>query len=292
MNTPFGNATYSTVGAALRAVFEQAVGDVQRQSSEPQVELTPERLKIASFVAGLPDQAEQEPESKPSLLDGIDTEKLAVDRFIRIEPHVGAVDQSAQNVLHRMIYTEEKAAEWLNGVGEAVYDVLCDPVHRMNDIERSTRIFGRPVKLGLWDEFSDRQVKLALTSALVPRPAPLVPLQQPVQQPLMQQPGLPAAGASPIAPTAPTMTGVQQKPIGLDRPQDTRAAAIPGTPGHAATNVIDQYGALDPRGLTVDGNNSAAVTKIPKMAGAIGPSYNGPTILGHRGLPGPSGPND
>ena len=93
------------------------------------------------------------------------------------------------------------------------------------------------------------------------------------------------------------MTGVQQKPIGLDRPQDTRAAAIPGTPGHAATNVIDQYGALDPRGLTVDGNNSAAVTKIPKMAAAlmppIGPRYSGPDgPLGHRGIPGPAGLND
>jgi len=40
------------------------------------------------------------------------------------------------------------------------------------------------------------------------------------------------------------------------------AAAMPGTPGHAATNVIDQHGGLDPRGLTVDGNNAAGVRKF------------------------------
>lgn len=53
---------------------------------------------------------------------------------------------------------------------------------------------------------------------------------------------------------------------GLDGPSDTRAAAMPGTPGHAATNVIDQRGGLDPRGMTVDGNNAAGVAKGFKMA--------------------------
>jgi len=54
---------------------------------------------------------------------------------------------------------------------------------------------------------------------------------------------------------------------GLDVPgMDTTAAAMPGTPGHAATNVIDQQGGLDPRGLTVDGNNAAGVPKGFKIA--------------------------
>ena len=48
---------------------------------------------------------------------------------------------------------------------------------------------------------------------------------------------------------------------GLDAPQDTRAAAMPGTPGHKATNFIDSQGGLDPRGMTIDGNNSAGTPK-------------------------------
>jgi len=88
-----------------------------------------------------------------------------------------------------------------------------------------------------------------------------------------QAPGLatagatPTGGASPVAPGHPTMTGVAQRPIGLDRPQDTRAAALPGVPGHAATNVIDQQGGLDPRGLTVDGNNAAGIKKLAAACG-------------------------
>lgn len=55
-------------------------------------------------------------------------------------------------------------------------------------------------------------------------------------------------------------SGVPQ--TGLDQPgKDTRAAALPGSPGHSAINVIDQRGALDPRGLTVDGNNAAGLKK-------------------------------
>ena len=65
------------------------------------------------------------------------------------------------------------------------------------------------------------------------------------------------------------MTGIQQRPIGLDKPKDTRAAAMPGMPGHAATKVIDQQGALDPRGLTVDGNNAASLVKFPKLASSV-----------------------
>jgi hypothetical protein len=258
MNTPFCDATYSNIGAALRAVLESGGNDDQRQNSAPCGEPTSEMVKIAAVVSELSTESDSHPGGSPSILDGLDVEKFAVDH-------------STRNVLHRMNYTAEKRAEWLNSVGEAVYDVLYDPLHRMNDIERSTRVFGRPVNLPLWNEMSDRQVKLGITNALVPRPAPLVPLQQPALQQQGLPQNLPVAGASPVAPGAPTMTGVPQKPIGLDQPCDTRAAAIPGTPGHAATNVIDQYGALAPRGLTVDGNNSAAVTKIPTMAALLPP---------------------
>ena len=62
-------------------------------------------------------------------------------------------------------------------MGEAVYDVLCDPVHTAHDTVRTTRIFGRPVDLPLWGEIADLEVKRSLTSTLVPRPAPMVPLQ-------------------------------------------------------------------------------------------------------------------
>jgi len=197
----------------------------------------------------------------------------------------GVITTDNQGIVTFLNPVAEKLTAWSKGdalgvplttvfqiVNEHTRQLVENPVLRAL---RSTRIFGRPVDLPLWGEMADQQVKLALTSTLVPRPAPMVPLQQPAQQPMLQQPGLPqtlpAAGASPVAPGAPTMTGVPQKPIGLDQPCDTRAAAIPGTPGHAATNVIDQYGALDPRGLTVDGNNSAAVTKIPKMAALLPP---------------------
>ena len=284
MNTPFGNTTYSNIGQALRAVFEQAVGDTQRPRSGPETAPTQKSVKLAVNTVELTTESVTQQNSYVSILDGLDVEKFAVDQSTRNEPHNGAVDHSTQNVLHdgavdhstqnvlhRMIYTEEKRAERWNSVEEAVWDVLYDPLHRMNDIERSTRVFGRPVDLPLWAEVSDLQIKRGITNALVPRPAPLVPLQQPALQQQGVPQNLPGAGASPIAPTAPTMTGVPQKPIGLDRPQDTRATAIPGTPGHAATNIIDQYGALDPRGLTVDGNNSAAVTKIPKMATLLPP---------------------
>lgn len=38
------------------------------------------------------------------------------------------------------------------------------------------------------------------------------------------------------------------------------STALPGAPGHAATNVIDRLGGLDARGFTVDGNNAAGIS--------------------------------
>lgn len=69
--------------------------------------------------------------------------------------------------------------------------------------------------------------------------------------------------------TQPLQAGIGLPQNGLDRPQDTSAAAMPGTPGHAATNVIDQRGGLDPRGLTLDGNNAAGVPKGFKVANLL-----------------------
>lgn len=101
-----------------------------------------------------------------------------------------------------------------------------------------------------------------------------MPIQSPVQAPTA------ATGAQPIMQAQAQMQGfMQKKPqmagqiglpgTGLDGPIDTRATPMPGTPGHAATNVIDQRGGLDPRGLTVDGNNAAGEAKAGwKMAGA------------------------
>lgn len=146
---------------------------------------------------------------------------------------------------------------------------------------------------------------------------PVPPLGQTAPGPIY--PGLPRAGISPVAPGHATMTGIQQRPIGLDKPQDTRAAAMPGMPGHAATNVIDQQGALDPRGITVDGNNAASAIKFPKLASSVAQLASqtleaaraadvrrlksalsarqsrelGPTSpVGPPGTPGPAGPRD
>ncbi len=48
---------------------------------------------------------------------------------------------------------------------------------------------------------------------------------------------------------------------------------MPGTPGHAATNVIDRMGGLDPQGVTVDGNNAAGVAKGFKMGSDSSPEW-------------------
>ena len=63
------------------------------------------------------------------------------------------------------------------------------------------------------------------------------------------------------------MTGQIQH--GLDSPgRPSHASAVPGSPGHTATNAIDRYGALDPNGLTIDGNNAAGLPKTQKLAAA------------------------
>lgn len=95
-------------------------------------------------------------------------------------------------------------------------------------------------------------------------PSPTGPQRQPTPSAAgAADPGsVPQSGMPAAAPGHQTLTGVAQRPLGLDRPMDTRATALPGTPGHAATNVIDQRGGLDPRGMTVDGNNAAGIKKL------------------------------
>lgn len=162
------------------------------------------------------------------------TQKLAVDRSTQSASTQNAVDQSTQNASRAYGEKDNGTPTPENNGG---------PVRRANS--------------------SLEMHSFSKTASAMPVP----PLGQTAPGPIY--PGLPRAGISPVAPGHATMTGIQQRPIGLDKPQDTRAAAIPGMPGHAATNVIDQQGALDPRGLTVDGNNAASLVKFPKLASSV-----------------------
>ena len=66
----------------------------------------------------------------------------------------------------------------------------------------------------------------------------------------------PGTGRQPRAP------GTNLPATGLDAVGSPFAATLPGRAGHASVNVIDQQGALDPTGRTVDGNNAAGVRKL------------------------------
>lgn len=77
----------------------------------------------------------------------------------------------------------------------------------------------------------------------------LMPLSQP--RPL----GPAVAPKPPVRRPLPTLFPQRPPTTGM------KAMALPGTPGHAATNVIDQLGALDASGRTVDGNNAAGIRK-------------------------------
>lgn len=157
-----------------------------------------------------------------------------------------------------------------------IAEVLTGTEHKLAMAHRDFWSFVLPNGVSLEQHRRETFVKSALMASLPPaqqqsqlaaqhqqmnsfihQPPPM-PQQAPIAPPLQTGPaGLPAA-----APGHQTLTGVQQRPIGLDQPCDTRATPMPGTPGHAATNIIDQQGGLDPRGLTVDGNNAAGVRKF------------------------------
>lgn len=95
--------------------------------------------------------------------------------------------------------------------------------------------------------FPGQQQALPLLAQATVPPVPVAP-----------PPGVP--GVPPAAAASPL------RPLGSLFPQRTpttgqKATALPGTPGHAATNVIDQLGGLDASGRTVDGNNGAGIRK-------------------------------
>lgn len=168
-----------------------------------------------------------------------------------------------------------------------VQEVLTSTRHKLATAQRRFWSFVLPNGISIEPQLRNTLVKQAMAPLLQPPgmtqpmqpPMGQQPYQQhaqvPMQPPMMQPPAqVPTApppstlpqGTGPGMPGHQTMTGVPQRAIGLDRPQDTRAAALPGTPGHAATNVIDQRGALDPMGLTIDGNNSSDVSKIASFS--------------------------
>lgn len=113
---------------------------------------------------------------------------------------------------------------------------------------------------------------------MLPSSPPGAPVTQPQPQSPMQ-PGMPVQQEQtanvPLAQAQQQMQQFMKQPMpvagqgpgqtGLDAAQPVGAANMPGTPGHAATNVIDRQGGLDPKGVTVDGNNAAGVPKGFKM---------------------------
>lgn len=154
-----------------------------------------------------------------------------------------------------------------------VSEVLTSTRHKLAAAQKRFWSFvlpnGIPMESQLRTEFVKQAMAPFLQAAGMPQP-----MQQPATQAIPQHPAVPTAppastlpqGTGPAMPGHQTLTGIAQRPLGLDRPQDTRAAALPGSPGHAATNVIDQRGALDPRGLTIDGNNSASIKKFASFS--------------------------
>lgn len=104
-----------------------------------------------------------------------------------------------------------------------------------------------------------RPVMLDLSPYVVKSAAP-IPDVRSLLQPLQRKPVLGSSAQSRLQQSGwlsrPTLPGA-----------DGKSAKLPGSPGHAATNVIDRQGGLDPTGRTVDGNNAAGVSK---QTGQIG----------------------
>ena len=144
-----------------------------------------------------------------------------------------------------------------------VPQVLSSTRHKLAETQRAFWSFVLPDGHLLTPRQRLDMVKEAFAAGQMPGQVPTsanVPLPQ--AQAAMQQ----------FLPGKPMMAGQGVRPTGLDGPSDTTAEAMPGTPGHAATNVIDRMGGLDPRGQTVDGNNAAGVPKGFKMGSAQMPT--------------------
>lgn len=133
-----------------------------------------------------------------------------------------------------------------------IAQILRDPVHKLAAVGNRHKTITLKNGAQLEPHHDTNTVKKAIALAGVPVQQPqnaAVPLAQAKQQmqQFMQPQGL--------------IAGQGVRPTGLDGPSDTRATAMPGVPGHAATNVIDRMGGLDPRGQTVDGNNAVGAPK-------------------------------
>jgi hypothetical protein len=190
--------------------------------------------------------------------------KAAEARYVPGDPSVLA-GETLNKPLNTGAVTQSAGAPDMRFVSE----ILTNTRHKIAAAQQRFWGFVLPNGISIEPQLCSDLVKQAMAPFLPPQGVP-----QAAAPGIPQHPAVPTAppastlpqGTGPAMPGHQTMTGVAQRPIGLDRPQDTRAAALPGTPGHAATNVIDQRGALDPRGLTIDGNNSASVQKFASFS--------------------------
>ena len=155
-----------------------------------------------------------------------------------------------------------------------VTEVLSGTGHKLAAAQREFWSFVLPDGSQLTPQQRSERVKQAFASQFTAGQTPTsaaVPLSQAQQTMQGFMGGTPyQAGQG-----TPYQAGQGPLDVGLDRPHDTKAKAMPGMSGHAATNIIDRQGGLDPRGMTVDGNNAAGVAKGFKMGSAETP---GPTV--------------
>lgn len=130
---------------------------------------------------------------------------------------------------------------------------------KVASVVQSNRGFFYEVASGMRSRVGLNSVALDLTPYVVKTAAP-VPNALSLLQPRSRAPVLGANAQSTLHQSGwlsrPSLPGA-----------DGKSAKMPGSPGHAATNVIDRLGGLDPTGKTVDGNNAAGISK---QTGSIG----------------------
>ena len=146
--------------------------------------------------------------------------------------------------------------EALRGVGEKSAEVTRGVVRRRPEGSslENTRLLALLVKEGMFQT----NTGFPQSPSAAMQPTPLSGAPQPANTGISQSPAMMQQMQSRM----PQMAGqIGQPGSGLDGPMNTKATAMPGTPGHMATNVIDQQGGLDPMGVTIDGNNAAGTPK-------------------------------
>lgn len=171
--------------------------------------------------------------------------------------------------------TSVHGGQQLDFVAEVLADVRVKVARAMDLVRSNVRPFALPDGVFLEPQSTEPVVKQALASLSTPQQT--VPQAQAAMNQFMAPPpaapqAAPNASAPQTTAASPagvlgqqTMTGVPQRPIGLDQPHDSRATAMPGLPGSPASNVIDQVGGLDPQGLVVDGNHGMGVQKFARL---------------------------